>query len=54
VKTHDDQFAFTAGRDTGEKRRVFDLEKLDYLLRRFAEVEEFLGRKLLQLSRHQC
>jgi hypothetical protein len=54
VKTHDDQIALLAGHSKGEKRGVFDLEKLDHLLRRFADVEEFLGRKLVQLSRHQC
>ena len=53
MKTHDDQIALLSGRSKGEKRRVFDLEKLDHLLRRFADVEEFLGRKLVQLSRHQ-
>lgn len=52
MKAPDNSASLLTGHGNGEKRRVY-LEKLDHLLRRFADVEEFLGRKLVQLSRHQ-
>lgn len=50
MNTHDDTMSFLASRGKGKKPGVLDLEKLDCLMRRFADVEEFLKRKLSQLS----
>lgn len=50
MKKDDSLVVSLLGRGKGERPCVLDLEKIEYLLKRFADVEEFLGQKLSQLK----
>lgn len=49
MKTDDNLRASLSGCGKVEKRRTLDLEEIKYILKRFSDVEEFLGQKLAQL-----